>query len=139
MCLNQMLKKKMLETIPEELPESKTSLEGSENNDILVKENDDINNDLYRIDTLDNYLENEKNKLESPLLRALSESKKVASKTNLMEKSKYTSKTSNELLSLFKDFIYLSFHNVILIIIIIISMMISGFISIFYITYSLYF
>ena len=131
---------KMLETIPEELPENKSSVEESEHNEIVVKENDNINNDLYRIDTLDNYLENEKNKIESPLLRALSESKKVATTTNLMEKTKDTSKTKSEtLLSLFKDFIYLSFHNVILIIIIIISMMISGFISIFYITYSLYF
>jgi hypothetical protein len=38
-----------------------------------------------------------------------------------------------------KQFIYLSAHNIILILIIIISMMVSGLISVFYITFSLYF
>ena len=48
----------------------------------------------------------------------------------------------NEQLKFFlkiKEFIFLSFHNIILIIIIFISMMISGIISIFFIIYSLYF
>ena len=38
-----------------------------------------------------------------------------------------------------KDFVYLSFHNIILIAIIIISMMVSGLVSLFYIVFSIYF
>ena len=61
-------------------------------------------------------------------------------KTSLFEQSKFKSKSNkNKCYSKLKDFLFLSFHNVILIFIIIISMMISGFFSVFYITFSLYF
>ena len=53
-----------------------------------------------------------------------------------MEESK---SSKNKCYSLLKDFVYLSLHNIILIFIIIISMMISGLFSIFYIIFSLYF
>jgi outer membrane biosynthesis protein TonB len=46
---------------------------------------------------------------------------------------------SNKIYEKFRQFIYLSIHNVILIFIIIISMMISGLISSFYLIFSLYF
>ena len=48
-------------------------------------------------------------------------------------------KRSEQYFSAIKNFIFLSFHNIILIIIIVISMMISGLISIIYIVYSLVF
>ena len=48
-------------------------------------------------------------------------------------------KETNKIFLLFQEFIFLSFHNIILIIILIISMMISGLISIIFIIYSLYF
>ena len=58
----------------------------------------------------------------------------------LFEESKVKSDDNkNKCFSKFKDFLFLSFHNVILIAIIIISMTISGLFSIFYILFSLYF
>ena len=128
-----------IEEKPEEENNEKISIkdeniittEKSENKNII--ENKDI---VIKLDKLDE----EKDKIESPLIKkALSQTKKIATTTNLMEKSKEISKSSGKWHAFFKDFIYLSLHNVILIIIIIISMMVSGFISIFYITYSLYF
>ena len=47
--------------------------------------------------------------------------------------------SGNKCINIFRKFFYLSFHNVILILIITISMMISGFISVVYIVISLYF
>lgn len=75
---------------------------------------------------------------ESPLLAALENSKKMAKKKNLMLKS-LEEKDENTFLNAFKKIIYLSLHNVILIIIMIISMMVSGLLSIFYISFSLIF
>ena len=75
---------------------------------------------------------------ESPLLAALEKTKKIAKKKNLMLKS-IEEKDENTCLNSFKKIIYLSLHNVILIIIMIISMMVSGLLSIFYISFSLIF
>ena len=75
---------------------------------------------------------------ESPLLAALEKNKKVAKKKNLMLKS-IEEKDENTCLNGLKKIIYLSLHNVILIIIMIISMMVSGLLSIFYISFSLIF
>ena len=67
-------------------------------------------------------------------------SKKLAStKKNLMSKSMDTKDESSSCFDKFKKIIYLSSHNVILIIIMVISMMVSGILSIFYITFSLIF
>ena len=63
---------------------------------------------------------------------------KKENKTNIANlKSKEIS--GNSCMSVFKKFLYLSFHNLILILIITFSMMISGFISVVYIIISLYF
>ena len=77
----------------------------------------------------------------SSLLKKLTTSKRVKTgKKTLFDQSKVKSKSNkNKCYSLFKDFLYLSFHNVILIFIIVISMMISGLFSILYIIFSLYF
>ena len=75
---------------------------------------------------------------ESPLLSALVESKKLANKKNLITKS-IEKKDESGCLNSFKKIIYLSLHNVILIIIMVISMMVSGLLSIFYISFSLIF
>ena len=72
---------------------------------------------------------------------------KPLSKTEIRKKKNFNSFGSNKgeekrselYFSALKDFIFLSFHNIILIIIIVISMMISGFISIIYIVCSLVF
>ena len=130
-------KKDILESIPES--DEKTIIE--EDNKINLEKIEKIENEERESNSIKD-MENigdEKTKIVSPLLNVLSKSKQLISHTNLMEKSKEKTKESNKCISLFKDFIYLSFHNVILIIIIIISMMISGFISIFYIAFSLYF
>ena len=76
----------------------------------------------------------------SPLLRKLKKDKKKekVGQTNLKDlKSKEMSDGS--CMNILRKFIYLSFHNLILILIITISMMISGFISVIYIIISLYF
>ena len=122
-------------TILEPIPEESDDKNLIEDQKVKIENEEE---ELDSIKTIEN-ISDQKNKEESPLLKALEKSKQSSSNINLMEKSKEKSKEGNKCLSLFKDFIYLSFHNVILIIIIIISMMISGFISIFYITYSLYF
>ena len=75
---------------------------------------------------------------ESPLLLALADSKKMASKKNLITKS-IEQKDDSICINAFKKTIYLSLHNIILIIIMIISMMVSGLLSIFYISFSLIF
>ena len=85
-------------------------------------------------------LNNDNNEAESPLLLALQKSKKLAStKKNLISKTMDTKDESSSCFDKFKKIIYLSSHNVILIIIMIISMMVSGILSIFYITFSLIF
>jgi hypothetical protein len=127
-------KNTLLEAIPEEA-DDKNSIDSKK---VKIEGERESEGDTNSVKTIEN-IGDEKNKMESPLLNILSKSKQITSHTNLMEKSKEKTKEGNKCMSLFKDFIYLSFHNVILIIIIIISMMISGFISIFYITYSLYF
>ena len=86
----------------------------------------------------------EKKKEEKPssFLEKLRMKKKKTSakKKTLFDEAKVKPKSNkNRCYSLFKDFIYLSFHNVILIFIVIISMMISGLFSVFYIIFSLYF
>ena len=153
-------KKKKLSSIKEEESENKsgniktssnndqeisTSLKENNKDELIVKlndkENDNENYDFLRIKTIESedYGEYEKNKKESPLLKALYQSGNLVTSTNLMEKVKSKKKKESGYFSLMKYFLYLSFHNVILIIIIIISMMISSLFSIFYITYSLYF
>ena len=126
-------KKNALEAIPE-VPEQNLINEDDKGKIEKIENEEEESNSIKALENIGD----EKNKMISPLLNALSRSKQLTSHTNLMEKSKNKTK-DNKCMSLFKDFIYLSFHNVILIIIIIISMMISGFISIFYIAFSLYF
>ena len=87
--------------------------------------------------------EEEKEK-EGPLLSsAFSKFKNVVTKKikkdNLISKISIDENENNKFFTKLKEFIYLSFHNFILIVIIIISMMIGGLISIFYIIFSLYF
>ena len=65
--------------------------------------------------------------------------KKTAKKSLFEEAKNKTKDNKHKCYNLFKDFLYLSFHNVILIFIIIISMTISGLFSVFYIVISLYF
>ena len=95
------------------------------------------NRKKIRDDTLIKYYSKDEIK-ESPLLAALEKTKKIAKKKNLMLKS-IEEKDENTFLNGFKKMIYLSLHNVILIIIMIISMMVSGLLSIFYISFSLIF
>ena len=67
-------------------------------------------------------------------------SKKKTEKKSLFEESKVQSESGkNKCYAKLKDFLFLSFHNVILIFIIIISMMISGLFSVVYILLSFYF
>ena len=63
----------------------------------------------------------------------------VASKSSLMSNLVEKEKTSNKCYDILRKFIFLSIHNIILVIIIIVSMMISGLISVYYIIFSLYF
>ena len=140
-------------------------LENEGNNDInnnLINENDNninnINEDKNIINTNtnqeneENYEEEEMPKTEikpkkkkkvveeSPLLNALSKAGTMAvSKSSIISNLKDKERTSNKCYDILKQFIYLSIHNVILIVIIIVSMMVSGLISVFYITFSLYF
>ena len=79
----------------------------------------------------DNLDENESRKSETQI------SKKK--ETNKLLLNKDEEKRGDQYFSALKNFIFLSFHNIILIIIIVISMMISGFISIIYIVCSLAF
>ena len=77
---------------------------------------------------------------ESPLINAINKSKTLAiSKSSVIMNLKNSEKASNKCYNIMRKFIYLSIHNVILIIIIIVSMMISGITSIYYIIFSLYF
>ena len=71
----------------------------------------------------------------SPLLKSLRDSKKLVKKSNLLS----SKKEEYNCLDIFKRIIYLSFHNIILTSILLISMTISGLLSIFYIIYSLIF
>ena len=64
---------------------------------------------------------------------------KTQKKTLFDESNIKSEDNKNKCISRFKDFLFLSFHNVILILIIILSMTISGLFSIFYIAFSLYF
>ena len=89
--------------------------------------NNEIKNSIIRNDSID--------KEKSPLLLSLEQSKRM-----LLVKNNLKNETLDEnspLLNTFKKIIYLSLHNVILIIITIISMMISGVISFIYIIFSL--
>ena len=133
-------KDKILETGPEIPRDTGTILISGNSNDNneLIDTDENIQNNIYERKTNDDMKE-EKNEYESPLLKKLMKSRKEATSMNILEKSKAVTTTSSGYFSLLKDFVYLSFHNVILIIIITISMMISSLFSIIYITYSLYF
>ena len=126
-------KNKILLTLPKnaviELKEIKTIINNPEE-DIYL----DINEEKKKRFSMNKTYHNKK----SPLLSMLRNSQKMAPKTNLISESNKTRDESN-FLDTFKSIIYLSFHNIILIIIMLISMMISGLLSIFYIFYSLIF
>ena len=138
---------KALPSIPEEAGEDKENsiINNDTNEGVLTTDRNENDKDnegdiLSRIKTIEEVnIDDEKNRLESPLMQKLGKRKKMATSTNLLEKSKTKVKAEGSYFTFLKHFVYLSLHNVILIIIIIISMMISSFFSIFYITYSLYF
>ena len=77
---------------------------------------------------------------ESPIYKSLKRVKSTGVySTNIMSNLKENEKFSNKCYDIFIQFLYLSSHNVILIVIIIVSMMISGVISFIYILISLFF
>ena len=77
---------------------------------------------------------------DSPVVKALKRVKTMAvSKSNLISNLQDTEKFSNKCYNMLIQFTYLSIHNIILIVIIIVSMMISGLISVYYILFSFYF
>ena len=85
----------------------------------------------------------EKNKKLSPIMKRLLEAKKAKEKEDKNKEASSNLKnkemSENKCMNIVRNFFYLSFHNLILILIITISMMISGFISVIYIIISLYF
>ena len=123
------------------------------------KENKGLMSSMLSITSIKNADEGMKEKEEekvSPFLKSLRQKKteqpsgllknlttlkaKQTGKKSLFQEAKSKDKDNkNKCYSLLKDFLYLSFHNVILVLIIIISMTISGLFSVFYIFISLYF
>jgi hypothetical protein len=97
------------------------------------KEFNDFKNYMEK-DKLKEKENKEKKEINNSILKKLAK-KKDNNKSNL----KSDAISSNKCINILKKFCYLSFHNLILILIITLSMLISGFISIIYITISLYF
>ena len=123
------------------------------------KESNDINTDIINTNESGNNLNNEENNLKllptydnanrrqnNQLLLEddynKAQTMKVAkpkSKSTIISDLKDKENSNGKFYNMLKQFIYLSAHNIILLLIIIISMMVSGLISVFYITFSLYF
>ena len=137
----------------ERTDENKINLGALEND----KENNEINTDANNINESGNNINNEtgilrflptydnrnRNRSQSRQLLlkdALQKAQTMKiSKSTILLNIKDKENSNNKFYNMLKEFTYLSAHNIILLLIIIISMMVSGLISVFYITFSLYF
>ena len=133
----------IIKKINNQLPEIKE--EPEENKDELDEEKKKVDEKNELIISTKSIEGEEKEKFEiepSPLISNLQKGYsmiKTQKKTLFDESNIKSEDNKNKCISRFKDFLFLSFHNVILILIIILSMTISGLFSIFYIAFSLYF
>ena len=111
----------------------------------IKKDKNETEKDYNYNEKITMYYKTQKNKSinddeESPLNESFNMAKTMAvNKSSLLANLKDKETTSNKIYNKIRQFIYLSIHNLILIFIIIISMMISGLLSLFYLIFSLYF
>ena len=112
-----------------------------EENEEEKKDNNEINK--IKDDKITDKEKFDKNSKRKKILNLLVPSKKKEEsslkKSKIYEKKEKIKLKMKTFLGNISELSYLSFHNIILIIIVIISMMISGLLSLFYITFSLYF
>ena len=138
------------ETNIDNIDENKNNLDASENG----KENNDINTNVINTNESGNNVNNGENNLKILPTYDIGNRRKILldddfnkaqtmkqmkSKSTIISDLKDKENSNSKFYNMLKQFIYLSAHNIILLLIIIISMMVSGLISVFYITFSLYF
>ena len=130
------------------ISEIKLTGNDKENNDIntnLNESENNINNEENNLKPLPTYdVGNRRQNNQHLLLDDYSKAQtmrvtKPKTKSTIISDLKDKENSNNKFYNMLKQFIYLSAHNIILLLIIIISMMVSGLISVFYITFSLYF
>jgi len=156
--LDRFIKEDIKEKDKNEINNDNTD-ENKDNSNTLENDKDskDINTEIININESGNNINNEENNIK--LLPTYDARKKrskgeiylsddfTKAQTMMMIKPKSTivldlkdkENSNSKFYNMLKQFIYLSAHNIILLLIIIISMMVSGLISVFYITFSLYF